>query len=180
MLFSFLLLVTVSCIGQSSHTSVSYFGPYAFEPGIKLAHSFALKTIDREKRDFTWYLEPAAGYYAKRNFHRVVVLNLESGISFLDKAYKSYHTFGIGAGYLFRSEVMGLIVDFNGDILAKEREGRQYIQAFASYSYNHRIIESLDGFAKVSGGYLFGVRRANAGIAFVELGIRYKLNGTKE
>jgi hypothetical protein len=169
-----------SASAQDNMTSLSYFGPYGIEPGAKLAHSTRLGNLSIGSKSFDWMFQPSVGWYAKPKFHQVISGVLETGLSTYQNEKKGFSVFSIGTGYLYRSEVTSLSVNFAGDIIGKEREGRQYLQMLISYSYNRQIANNWFWFVKASGVYLFGMDRANSGIVFLEAGVSVSLKNKEE
>ena len=158
--------------------SAGYFGHFAIWPGAKVGLHYDLKQWSKDKpkgvKTTTLFVSPQAGFYTRPRFHTTYLINGEAGIRRQREDKKAYSAFSGGLGYLAQMEIMTITVNLSGETTGKEREHRGYLVPTLSYEFGRAISPRTGLYAKVSYGTTVSSSREWSGIAFLELGVKFR------
>lgn len=183
-LFAMLLLFTLQnqLIAQEAQNelpiSVGYFGQFGFQPGVKVGTQFTLKSWSVSQQpnlQKSYFLSPQAGFFTWPEKNTNYLLNLEVGHQRLKSLNGRYFSYSIGLGYLLQSQIVGQRINLSDGSQQKIREDWGWLLTTANVTYGRSITKALGWYAKVSYGMKIAPERTNASVAFIELGLTYKL-----
>jgi hypothetical protein len=170
LLFSFFALVSYAQESGGNEVSLGYFGPLG-EPGFDLGLH---KPVHIAAYKFDW--NPQIAFWAKNKDNTNIFLNSEFGIDLKKPERKRGSIFSIGIGYIAQFEVTSFSVNFQGDVINKDRERRDILMPTINYEFNHRISDNLRWFAKFSYGYRISSKIENMGSLMGGLGVKYSFS----
>jgi len=168
------VLVSHAQESGGNEVSLGYYGPIG-EPGFDLGYH---KAIHIAAFQFDW--NPQIAFWAKNKDNANLFLNNEFGINLQREGRKRGSIFSLGLGYLAQFEVTSFTVDFNGEIINKERERRDIIMPTINYEFNHRLTDNLRWYAKVSWGYRMSSEIQNMGSIMGGVGVNYLISNKAE
>ena len=177
----FLLTLCSSLWAQSDRgalpVSVSYFGGFAYQPGIKLATEISLvRRQDTENYSRQWYGSPQLAFYTNPGSDSNYLINFETGIGRQKKDKNTYWSYSIGLGYLMESKIRSFSVNLGtGDKSNKRRASQSFLLPSLNVERGWRTHRPLSWFTKYSvGSTLFGGDE-NQLMMFLEFGVKFKI-----
>ena len=162
--------------------SISYFGQFIVQPGLKIGTEFNLKNWENTspKTKITnrqFYLSPQVGYFNVPNVHSGLIFNVDVGYKKLRANPLSYSAFSIGLGYLAQSRVLTISTNLGtGEVDSRERETSSYAVPTVNYELGRAFSENLGWFGKVSLGSKLLSQKESEMVVFGELGVKFYLN----
>ncbi len=163
--------------------SISYFGHFVTQPGLKIGTEFNLKQLENTSRDEKskvqnrqLYLSPQIGYFNLSNVHSGLMFNVDIGYKKLRANLLSYSAFSIGLGYLAQSRILTFSTNLgNGEIGNENKETSSYIVPTVNYELGRAFSERFGWFGKVSLGSKLLSKKESEMVVFGELGVKFYL-----
>ena len=186
-----LIGLLIVCQGKAQHQaegtpiSISYYGPYLIQPGLKIGTDLTLKNWQstREKGDNSFILDkkllisPQVGFFVRSGNNTNYFVNTEIGFKRHKISRKSYLAFWAGLGYQFQIEVLSFTVDLStGETVAWEKENRHYFLSALSGEYGGHISPKIGWFSKYTIGIRTGGDIGTATLLAFELGAKIFLS----
>ena len=185
----FLLLSVVSQIHAQNQPegipiSIGYFGHYFIQPGLKIGTAFSLKSWEAKRNDNrikAFVISPQIGGFTRPGNHTGILVSAELGYNRQNEKGNSFSTLSIGLGFLTQYDIVSLTVNLgNGDSIEKSRKRQGYFIPTINYEFGRAIHQKMDWYAKFSYGARLSAAQEGAGVIFTELGIRFKLQKSRD
>lgn len=182
------LLLMLACTGLQAQDTLStqltfgYYGNFVFEQGGRISAQFYLKQWNIEKegafiRKRNLFLQPNVSFVSRPLFYSNLQWSVDVGIRQQNADKKLYHSLSFGLGYLARFEIVSFTVDFQGDVITKDREAWDYILPMLSYEFGKDITHGIGWYTKFNYGLRFPFQESQerAGMLLLELGMKLPL-----
>ncbi|MGD1847724.1 MAG: hypothetical protein ACFB10_20220 [Salibacteraceae bacterium] len=161
--------------------SVGYFSAYAIRPGAQLTGRFFLKelalgTATAEagpQRQHVLFVGPRVGFHSLQNNYTSVLYQGTAGILRRKSDRRRWSAVSIGLGYQNRYEVTGVTVNFQGEILERERERSDFFIPSLQYEIGWRIGKHWGLQSQVGYGSSLSFGQGHSGWLTVGLGLSY-------
>lgn len=175
-------LLAAQAIPEPTSINIGYWGHFATQPGIKMGAEFSVlnwaagEFENKGTKLRSLYVGPQVGFYTRSKNHSNLYIGMESGVRLQKKGKRGFSTYGLGLGYLGRSQILTFTHSLgDGSLVATEREWRSNFLPTLNYAYGLKINPRLSGFAKASAGTLLGPGREPSAMLFLEIGIKFNL-----
>lgn len=163
--------------------TAGYLGHSAIFPGGNVGLMIDVKDWQIEKtkgdasivKNRSLFVHPQLGLYSRRRKYSSIFFNTEVGVRKQKDGRRFYSAYSLGLGYVGRSEIMSLTVNFNGEITAKERELRSYFMPNINYQIGVDFTDNFSFYSKASYGMKLSPTRERSGNFYLGLGFKFKL-----
>ena len=191
LLLLLLLFIFISVTAQEKSPpsfTLGYFAPYGISPGVKAGADLVLKNwslgnSEKENsrlKNYTLVLQPQVGFYNSRLNYSSVLVNAGAAIKRQAEGSRSYFAVGAGLGYLARFQITSYRVNFQGEIIERQRERQDFLLPTVNVEYGIRLVSKFGLYARVHYGKKFSSAYENSAVLFTEAGIRYWPGWKKE
>ena len=161
--------------------SVSYYGHFAYQPGLKIGTTYAFKEWQKSRTEQTtkvhqFTISPQVGFFFFPEASTNYVVNAELGYRRQRLNNTRYSVFSIGFGYVAESQFLGLSTNIgSGSTTKKDRELHHVFMPTINYELAGKLKEQLDWFVKLSAGTKFYTQQESSVVVFTEVGVKYYL-----
>lgn len=177
------ILSTLALHAQSAHKplpiAISYYGPFAIQPGLKLSAFFDAKNWQQEGKtkqiDQSIYWSPQLAAFTQNNSQTAIVANLEAGIRRQVAGKKAYTMLSLGLGYLANWEVEEIAVHLGSGELNKSRVYNGFLLPSVNASWGKQVNPNWAYFFKGSFARKISTELEDEAFMALELGLCFKL-----
>ncbi len=160
---------------QVSTLSISYFAPFAVQPGGRLGLDILLNNWRKEPdvKASIWVIRPHIGYFVRPDLHRNLIIGSELGYKLQKPNKRAYWLPTIEMSYLLSSEnVEGSVHLGSGDI-TQLKETYHYFLPALGITYGIEAKKRIGYFFKLFYGRKISKQLPDAAVFGTEVGIKF-------
>jgi hypothetical protein len=172
-------------IGSSVPVSLSFFAPYALQPGVRLGVDLSFNecgSISDRRRAMRrrLFAGPRLSYLTRPQNHRTVMVGGEFGWESTNLRRGLSSQLSLGVNYMASAQITSVSIDLGTGAATNTRELQHYAVPTVAYRFLDQIGGGPEWFLGAAFGRKLSAAQANSTYFAVEAGIRFRLGGSEQ